>query len=401
MSRLWRQRLILFALALAVGAREASAQNQFADAVLSLPSTAINGDTARLFDTPLFEGAVRATITNLSGSNNDFQPEDLISFRALGQGRNAPTGIGFTEDFQGTRAQFEEWAKQNAKALYDVFFPKGLATALSGRDTSTIYSQQLVLSTILDTSGIDDRRRRPSAGMFDTEWFTPSKSASTTLDQSGWAMQGMYAFSPTLSLQGRHSNLSRALSTSATSAALDYHPFIERGDDTRVRVGGMGRAGFLYSSTHPSASALSGASPIQMVTFDYSGGGWASVMRAVGPVLLGGGSLFQVTKHQALEGNNDDFRHAFAAAVNSRGLEYDVTVGGTARTDVTNRTSLIGSYAGTFALESAIDRPASHAITGAVMYTLGPGATLNAGYKTTSLAGGRANSIFFQGNFGW
>ena len=49
----------------------------------------------------------------------------------------------------------------------------------------------------------------------------------------------------------------------------------------------------------------------------------------------------------------------------------------------------------------AVDRPVSQAFLGGVMYTLGPGATLNVGYKLTTLTGGTAHSVFFQGHFGW
>ncbi len=207
-----------------------------------------------------------------------------------------------------------------------------------------------------------------------------------------------------MSVQARYGSLTRALSTDSISVAFDFHPFIERGDyrdSVMVRAGGMGRGGFLYSSTKPAIDALTSATSIPLPVFDYSGGGWASVLHEFGPVLVGGGSLFQATKHQALEGSNDDFRKAFATAINDRGVEYDMTVGGTAKAPITRKTSVIGSYAGTFALNSVIDESASHAMLGAVMYELGPRATVNGGYKTTSLTGGRAHSLFFQGNFGW
>lgn len=157
----------------------------------------------------------------------------------------------------------------------------------------------------------------------------------------------------------------------------------------------------MYSSTKPVTGALTTASSIPLPVFDYSGGGWASVLHEFGPVLVGGGSLLQATKHQALEVGGGAFQKAFASAINDRGVEYDLTVGGTAKAPITRRTSVLGSYAGTFGLNSVIDESASHAFMGSVMYEVGPHATVNGGYKTTSLTGGRAHSLFFQGNFGW
>jgi hypothetical protein len=113
--------------------------------------------------------------------------------------------------------------------------------------------------------------------------------------------------------------------------------------------------------------------------------------------------MFQLTKHQALalDAQEGQFVRALVNAINDRGLEYDVTVGGMAKAAVTRKTSVLGSYAGTFGLNSEIEREASHTFLGAVMYELGPGVTLNGGYKRTALTGALAHSLFFQGSFGW
>jgi len=419
MSQPWLQRLIILGLVLAASTHEAAAQAKWpknlSDIVQALPSN-LNGGIRSYDNARLFDGIVNATITNRDANPGDFGSDDVISFlvtpRPGATLKNPPTGPGFDSPLVLTRAQFENWAKDptNAANLLKVFFPSGLSTAVSGRNTSKLYSQQLMLSTFLDASSSEDQRRQPSvarrqpsAALFDTEWMTLDRGGSSN-DSSAWAMQGMYSFSPWMSVQARYGELTRALSTDSISVAFDAHPFIERGDyrdSVMVRVGGMGRGGFMYSSTTPATGSLTTATSIPLPVFDYSGGGWTSVLHEFGPVLVGGSSLFQVTKHQALEGSNDDFRKAFATAINERGLEYDLTVGGTAKAPITRKTSVIGGYAGTFSLNSVIEESASHAILGAVMYELGPRATVNGGYKTTSLTGGRAHSLFFQGNFGW
>lgn len=409
MSRPWLEPIIILACVLGAGAREAAAQwpTNISDVVLALPSS-LNGGTRTYDNARLFDGIVNATITNQDGNAGDFSALDQITFRLTSRPgstpKNRPTGAGFDFPLTLTRAQFEDWANDpaNARKILEVLFPSGIATAVSGRNTSTLYSQQLLLSTILDVSTGEDQRRRPSAALFDTEWMTLDNQGAST--KTPWAMQGLYSFSPWMSVQARYGSLTRALATDSISVAFDFHPFIERGDyrdSVMVRVGGMGRGGFMYSSTRPAADSLTAAGSIPLPVFDYGGGAWASVLHQFGPVLVGGGSLLQATKHHALEGDDDNFRKAFAAAINDRGVEYDATVGGTAKVPVSRRTSVIASYAGTFALNSVIDESASHAVLGAVMYEIGPRATVNGGYKTTSLTGGRAHSLFFQGNFGW
>jgi hypothetical protein len=316
MLRPWLRYFIILSCVLGAGAREAAAQwpKSISDVVLALPSTLNAGirtyDNARLFD-----GIVNATITNQDNTPGDFGANDRITFRVTprpGSKLNTPpTGPGFDSPITLTRAQFEDWANTNAPQLLEVLFPSGLAAAVSGRNTNTLFSQQLLLSTILDFSTSEDQRSRPSAGLFDTEWMTLDNGGVASTD-SAWATQGMYSFSPWVSVEARYGSLTRALA-----------------------------------------------------------------------------------------GDGNDFRKAFATAINDRGVEYDLTLGGTAKAPITRKASVIGSYAGTFALNSVIDESASNAILGAVMYEVGPRATINAGYKTTSLIGGRAHSLFFQGNFGW
>jgi len=397
MFRLHVQRSVIGLVAILAASPAALAQSkEFSDAVLALPST-ITVDQRQIADARLFGGLIRSVITNQTGSADDFEGSDQISFLALPRsGIPGPTGLGFTTPFVGTRDQFETWAQDNAADLLRIFFPGGLSTALTGRDSATLYSQQLLLTTVFGADDAQARGRGPAGGLIDVEWLHRDQRAP---NDSAWALQGLYAFSRTLSVQGRYSSLRESLSTSATSAIVDYHPFIERGSTVIVRIGGTAHAGFLYSSTD--SVDLVQLEPISIGALDFGGGGWVSAQRQVGPVLLGGGALFQATKQYQPTGEEGTFRHAFATAMNNRGPAYDLTLGATARVDVSAATSFIVRYADTLALESAIDRPAAHLFMGGVMYALGPGASLNTGYKWTGFSGATAHSIYFQGNFGW
>ena len=400
MSSLQFQRCVLASVALiAVTPATAPAQtSSLSQAILALPST-INDSQRLISDARLFSGIIRAVIVSETGTPQLFQDGDQISFLALPRTGAGPGGVGFATPFVGTRVEFEAWARANAANLLQVFFPGGLSGGLTGRDTATLYSQQLLLTTVLGVNDAETRGRNVSPGLFDVEWL---RRDADQPGNSSWALQGLYGITPTLSVQGRYGRQpgrrQESLSSSATSLAVDYHPFIERGSAVIIRAGGTARAGFVYSNTE---SADQIVDPIRFGALDFAGGGWVSAQRQVGPVLVGGGALLQGTKHYLPPGEEGTFRNALATALNDRGLEYDLTLGATARADVSRSTSVIVSYAETQPLESSVDRSAAHLVMGGVVYALGPAASLNAGYKVTSLAGGLAQSLFFQGSYGW
>jgi hypothetical protein len=370
---------------------------ELSQAILSLPSQTL--PTGLLFDDArLFAGLIDATITNQTGALDDFAGADVIAFRVVPRdGTTPPAGIGFTSPFVGTRAEFEQWARENAAPLLRVLFPGGLSAGAAGRDTAGLYSQQLMLTTILDADESQGRSRLGAGGLFESEWLHRDNSAS---GDSAWGVQGLYGFNRTLAVQARIGRQQEALRTTATNVAVDYHPFIERGRTTKVRIGGAARAGFLYSSSR-SLAAATGLEPIRFGSIDVGGGGWASVRRRFARVTVGGGGLLQGTKSYVPPGDEGTFRAAIADALNDRGIAYDLTLGGTARYDATSAISVIGRVAETYALESSIDRPATHLVLGGVMYALAPGASIDLGYKVVSFGDTTSQSLFFQGNFGW
>jgi hypothetical protein len=369
----------------------------FSQAVLSLPSRRTPAGR-EVDDARLFAGRIRAVITDQTGIVDDFDDADLIAFRIVPRDASIPTpsGVGFTRDFVGTRVQFEEWARANAADLLRVLFPAGLSSGAAGRDVAGFYAQQFMLTTILDTDETQTRGRFGAGGLFESEWLRRDGRAS---GDSGWGIQGVYGLSHTMSLQARFGRQQESLRTTATNVAFDYHPFIERGTTTKIRVGTSMRGGFLYSSSR-SASALE-PDPLRVGSIDYGGGGWASARRRFSQLTVGGGAMLQATKSYTPPGEDGTFRNAFANALNDRGVAYDLTLGATARYDATNKLSLIGRVAETYALESSIERPATHLVLGGVMFALAPGASVDVGYRMTSFGDIFASSVFFQGNFGW
>jgi hypothetical protein len=370
--------------------------SEFSEAILSLPSQLASD--SRLYDAVrLFGGRIDAVIRDRTGQPDDFEGADVISFQIVPRSGDAPpTGVGFTAPFVGTRAEFEEWARANAEPLLAVLFPAGLSAGATGRDVASFYSQQFLLTTILDVNEAQPRSRFGVGGLLESEWLSNDVS---TPDDSAWGLQGLYGFSRTLSVQARIGRQQEAVRTTAVNAAVDYHPFLERGVTTRFRVGGSARGGFVYSKTR---SRLEGnTNEIQLGTVDFAGGGWASVRRRFSNVTIGGGGMFQGMTSWAAGGEEGTFGGAFADAINDRGVLYDVTLGATARVEATTTLSVIGRFVQTYPLESSIDRPVTHLLGGGVMFALAPGASVDVGYKWTSFGDVLAQSVYFQGNFGW
>ena len=387
--------LAVVALCPGLATSAAAQSSDLSQAVLSLPSRSTF--ESRLYEQArLFGGLIDATITNLNGNPDDFDGDDLITFRIQPRTGTAPSGVGFSEFFTGTHADFEQWARRNAGQLLRVLFPGGLSYGAAGRDMAGFYAQQLMLTTVLNAEETQTRRRWGVGGLVDSEWLRRDVRAP---GDSAWGIQGIYALGPSLSVQARFGRQQEALQTSATSAAIDYHPFIERGTTTRIRIGGSARAGFLYSSSR--SASLIQEDPLRFGSLDFAGGAWTSARRRFAQVTVAGGGMLQATKTYMPPGDEGTFRAAFSDALNELGIAYDVTLGATARYDATKRVSLIGRVAETHALDSSTDRPAIHLALGGVMFALAPGASVDVGYKITSFADTLAQSVFFQGNFGW
>jgi hypothetical protein len=367
-------------------------------AILALPGSP-DGSRLRFDNARLFEGLVEATITNGAGAVDDFQEGDRISLLLLRRDGQVTVGEGFSFAFEGTRSDFDRWARENAPTILEVLFPGGLSAGLMGRETSVVYSQQLLLTTILSAEDEAARGRTGGGGLFEFESLRREQRGD---NDSLWAVQGVYGFSRTLSVQGRLARTREHLNTTGTSLAVDYHPFIERYvNDLTVRVGGMARGGFMYSHSG-SLTPAGNDDPLEFGSIDITGGGWASVRRDFRRFVLSGGALVQGGNSYVPRGDDENsFRYAFADAVNARGIEYDVTFGGLAQYDLTIKTSVVGKFAETRSLKSDVDRSPAHMFVGGVVYTLAPGASLNAGYKVTDFSNATAHGIYFQGNFGW
>lgn len=387
---------------LLVTASTAHAQSsQLSQAVLALPSTVIGADKI-IENARLFGGLLQATITNQEGTPQDFLAGDRISIRLQPRTllANAPTGEGFDTPFVGTRQAFEEWARGHASEIVRILFPASLASGLLGRDAAQLYSQEFLLTTALSTDSVrqsGSRGRFGTGGLLEYERFSRDGHAP---DDAGWAWQGLYAFTQSLSMQGRFAQQRESLTTRATTMAVDYHPFIQITRTATWRIGATARGGFQYATSY-------GSDPVQrdaltLGSVDLGGGGWMSVRKDFRRLRVGGGTMLQGIRSLVPEGDAGTFRSDFAKALNDRGTDYDLTYGGTVGFDTSVQTAVTVKYADSRSLRSgADDRPGSRLFMAGLTYALAPGAVLSGGYKITASPGFRAHSMFFQGNYGW
>lgn len=393
MRRFARPGLIGYVFAILAVAVTAHAQDDnpsgLARAILALDNAPPG--TFRDVDGRLFRGLVDARIIDQNRNLADFASDDLIDFTITGGGRSLTFDRGIR-----TREEFEDWARDNAQELLAIIFPSSLSSATLGRDAAQMYAQQLLLSTVLGVDAVREPgapRRYLAGGLVELEWFERDDSQP---DDSGWAWQWLYGFGRFASVQGRYARMQESLSTNAWAVTFDYHPYLEIERNVIVRFGASARTGFLYSH-----SEMSGASQaIDLGTVDFGGGGWASVRKNFRRVRVGGGMLFQGTKSfvPVIDDDEVDF---LAGIINGRGISWDVAYGGTIAVDTSTWTAVIAKYLESRSVKAEFDRPALHLVLIGYSFTLGPGAALDAGYKFTSTADVRAQSVFVQGNFGW
>jgi hypothetical protein len=378
----------------------------------------------------LYGGIVCATIIDGNTKTNDFAAQDNVAFTIVPRGSVTTAGVcpasgglqflapGNPDPTVGTRGQFEAWANANARTLFNILFPGGLSAALLGADAAHLYGQQLLLTTVL---GADAVRRSAAAGhpgaagLAEMEWFGRSDSPGS----SGTAFQGLYDFSNTFSVQGRYADHSEDLRTHAFTVAADFHPYRELNRAAAVvRVGAVARSGVTYANAGaantaplPGGDASQSSNEPTFVSVDVGGGGWASVFKDLGRTRIVGGALLQGSESHVPAswlGNDVDY---LAEAINARGMDLDLSWGGSIGYDLTHRTVLIGKYLQSDNVKSGLERdpalptldlgkPVSRTVIAGVAYRTGA-LRFSGGYRFASTGDIKANAIFFRSNVDW
>lgn len=398
--------LVLIQTLTAVAFAGAQADSGLSRAVDALNETVSGNGRLTLIEAQrLFGGVVTATITNNDNDPDTIGPSDCISFfiaPRAGTGSGAPAPQSFSGPRTasgagicgGTQGSFEDWARSEpvAPQLLRILFPGSLGAPVLGRAPAELHAQQLLFTTALATEGI--RRQGQSGrafagGLIESEWI---RREDRQAGDAGWAWQGIYGINRYVAVQGRFARQREFFTSNATTFSVDYHPFVEINRTITWRVGGTGRAGFLYSSSNA----------MDLGSLEFGGGGWASGFKEVGRVRAGGAAMLQGSRSwvpDAFTGDGDDLAF-LAQAINDRGILYDLTFGGTASYDTSDRTRVIVKVLENTPLSLRDDRGDSWLLSTGLSYSIGL-PTLNVGYKLYSTSALRGHSLFFQGNFDW
>jgi len=408
----------------------ARAQGGLSAAVLELARNAPPGVVRPISGERLYGAVVCARIINGNTSTDDFAAQDNVSFTIVPRSAVTTPGVcppsaglqfvapGNPDPSVGTRSQFEAWANANARTLFNILFPGGLSAAILGADTAHLYGQQLLLTTVLGADAV--RRsgaaaRVGAAGLAELEWFNRDDSPGA----SGRALQGLYDFTDTFSVQGRYADHSEDLRTHALTVAADFHPYREFNRAVAVfRVGAVARSGITYANAAaanraplPSGAADTSSREPTFGSLDFGGGGWASVFKDLGRTRVVGGVLLQGSEsHVPASWLGDNFEY-LANTLNGRGLDLDLSWGGSIGYDLTNRTVLIGKYLESDNVKSGLEsdpalpdldlrKPASRTMIASVAYRTGA-LRFSGGYRFASTGAINANAIFFRANVDW
>lgn len=394
------------------------------NAVLELArGSAVVGGVRTVDGRRLYGGVVCAQITNRDSVMDNLGGTDLVAFRVLSRAQvgglanpcTAPGGLTFNTGTTGD--QFEEWAQVNRDALFSILFPTGLSDALLGRGAPQVYAQQLLLTTVL---GSDVTRRPGAAGragagaLVEFEWF----DRADTTDSTSNAVQGLYDFNGSLSVQTRYARQNEDLSTHAITGAVDFHPFREFNRAVVWRVGGMARAGVTYASasfaaTNAVSSVSSPSDPLRFASVDLGGGGWVSAFKDYGRARIGAGAILQGSENHVPSAWLPDGYDYVATALNDRSLAMDVTWGASVGYDVSDRVALLGKYVETDSLRSGIapvpeasligldlNTPASRMVVAGVARRVGA-LRFSGGYRRLWNGDLHAQAVFVRGNFDW
>jgi hypothetical protein len=349
----------------------------------------------------LFGAVVTARIRNLDNNPDQFGDPDCVTFTIAPRTPirgisplpfSGPRNVPPSATCPGSQGSFEDWTRNNAPALLAILFPGSLGSSALGRGPGELHAQQFLLTTALAT---DEVRRQGQGGRALAGGLVEFETLRRDDRQDGdsaWAWQGLYGVNRAVSIQGRYTHQQEDISTSATSVSADYHPFVEIEHAITWRVGGSARSGFMYSRSEA----------MDLGSLEFGGGGWVSGFKTLGRTRVGGGALLQGSKTYvpgALGGDEDDLGF-LADAINDRGIQYDLSFGGTLGFDTTDRTRVIVKHLRNTSLSSRDARPDSWLLLGGLSYRVGL-PTVNVGYKLYSNSVLTGHSLFFQGNFDW
>ena len=363
------------ALGAPAGAQTPSSLNGLGDVILHLSRVPTSVNQQHVFD-QLFSGRIDATIIDSDGNNTNFEDGDIVAFGLASISRSGAPLI-----FSGTRGAFDNWVETNADAILAILFPGSLTESASGIDVAQGHAQAFLVSTALAAGGRGNIGGRIEFERFDVE------------GSSGNAVQGLFRKNA-FGVELRYSQLSDTIHTRATSGGVNYHPSWGRGDsNAEVRIGGDGYFNLLYSTSRA----------VDLGSFDYGGGVWASGRKEVSKASLSfGGVLLGSKTHIPLGLIDDDFEFV-ARSINDRTIRWDLTYGGAVQYPLHSGWSVGGKALQSVSVKSPLNEGrTSQLLLADLAYLLGGDTAIDFGYRY-SKGGERygAHGFFMNANFGF
>jgi hypothetical protein len=184
------------------------------------------------------------------------------------------------------------------------------------------------------------------------------------------------------------------LSTKSTNVGVNYHPSWVRGDSgNEVRIGGDGYFNALFSRSRS----------LDLGSFDYGAGVWASGKRSVERVSLSfGGVLLGSKTYIPLGLIGDDFDFV-AQSINDRSMRWDLTYGGAVQYPLSEFWAIGAKLLQSASVKSSFgEGRTSQLLLVNLAYLVGGDRPIDFGYRFSS--GGeryKAHGIFMNANFGF
>jgi hypothetical protein len=360
---------------------QAGFPNGLGDLILELRQPRIGGTLPVLG--PLFSGLINATVFDRDGNPDNFAGNDLVAFTLA----SARPGGGQVQ-FSGTRPEFDAWVEANRAPLLSILFPVSLSEGGTGVDVAQSVSQSFLLSTALGAGGRGRIGGRVEWEGFDLEQY------------SGNAIQGLFRVR-SITVEGRFTQLHDALDTRSVRGGINVHPYWRRsGATTEWRAGADGYFSALYSAS----------SALDLGSLDYGGGGWASGRVELTRASVSFGGILLGSKSHIPLGLVTDTYDFVAEEMNDRPIRWDLTIGGSVETPLSNSVAVGGQFLNSQMVGGQFhpvqfpnsDDPGrtSQLFLGYVAYLIGGDRRLDFGYRY-STGGERyhAHGIFMNANF--
>jgi len=282
--------------------------------------------TTQVFSGKVYGSTIAATITDTDGNNTNFSGTDTITTTLTNR-------FGNSLSFTGTDSELETFVQNNSKAILEIIFPSGIASAVIGIDDSqafgTLVFDQLVAPTLSPrdqafSTGLVDQLAplREAQSMIDVEDFEVDGVSGTSIKFVPGYTHGFGKFELGFTVPLKYSVLDDLVNTDSINAGLDIHgryPIITREKWAVFVLGGT----FFNVLTFTSDALPIGG------FMRYGGFGGFSARARFGPIYTSGGVTYTASQFYIPEIETSTVIEDLVSSLNERPLDQQIIIGGT------------------------------------------------------------------------